>query len=226
MKPIFCLIIFLWTIESMSCKKNDFDGVYINESGSQLIRIVSDTLTVNSSDIDEESLAVCTCRVITNSFLEINSICNPGIQALKNMSITYSKQKEEVESPHVLVRFHLPNTQREMYANIHQGMRDYKGVIKNGVCDISMDSKTNDLTKPFSFTITPIDYVESNPDGQYYGILYILYPFEIQYVQNDIIDITLPSVTNNLFKLYFIKGEYVHFTRDGLEWRGDIYYKQ
>ena len=210
----------------MSCKTNDFDGVYINESASRLLRIVGDTLTVNSLGLDEESLAVCSCKIITDSFMEINSICNPGIQALKNMSITYSKQNEEVMNPHAIVRFHLPNAQRGMYAHIHRGMRNYKGDIRNGVCEILMDSDAIGLTKSFSFTITPNDYVESNPEGQYYGILYLLYPFEIQYVQNDIVNITLPSVTNNLFELYFIKGEYVHFTRDGLEWRGDIYYKQ
>lgn len=227
MKSTLCLLsaVCISTV-SLSGKINKPNGVFCNDSYSLSIIIDGDTLKMLSCNVDEGALTVCNIEMMTDTFMKINSNYNPGIQALKNMSITYSKQEEDITNPHVIVRFHLPNIQRDMKATIHRGMMDYTGFIRNGACEITMDSNTADSSKPFSFTISPVDYVESNPDGQFYGVLYILYPFEIKYENNDIVTIELPSVNPNLFEMYFIKGEYIHLTRDGLEWRGEIYHRQ
>ena len=227
MKTKLCMLLAgCMSCLNMSGNIKAHNGVYRNESGTLSIIIGDDSVTMLSCDEDEGALAVCTKEMMTDSFMMINSMCNPGIQALEHMSITYSKRNEGCLSPDVTVRFHLPNTQREMKANIHRGMRDYTGLIRNGVCEITLDDVMTGSAKSFSFTITPTDYVESNPDGQYYGVLYILYPFEIRYEENDVVTIELPSVSSNIFELYFIKGEYIHFTGDGLEWRGDAYHRQ
>ena len=211
---------------NMSGNINGHNGVYRNESGTLSIIISDDSVTMLSCDEDAGALAVCTKEMVTDSFMMINSVCNPGIKALEHMSITYSKRNEGCLNPDVTVRFRLPNTKSEMKANIHRGMRDYTGIIRNGVCEITVDSSMISSENSFSFTITPIEYAESNPEGQYYGVLYILYPFGIRYEENDIVTIELPSVSSNIFELYFIKGEYIHFTGEGLEWRGEAYHRQ
>lgn len=208
------------------CIANDkYCGTCTNESGSIVMDIQGDTLIMKSYESD--TLAICNWQRVSDTFMEINSIVNPVVNAFKDMSIHRSKLPNDTSNTPAIFRFVLPNTTDDLEIYVLCGTKSYKGLIHNGVSQITLNNyRSRRFPEPISFGIRPIIYVESNPQSQYFGLLYLSYPFDIKYELNDLITIELPSVTPDLFNQYFIKGEYVHIVDEGLEWRGDTYYKQ
>ena len=225
MKQLCCLACFILSLCLGITMANRWNGDYYNESGSVIIEISNDSLVIKSYDM-EEPLAICKTEVVSDSFIEINSILDPNETAFKDMVINYKKQSEQDSVSNAIVDFRLPKSSYEMKISLYCGTNVYKGITKNGECSISLNKYSGKFPEPFTFFIEPPYYKESNPEGQYYGILYLMYPVEIKYRQDDIITIDLPSVTPTIFERYFIKGEFIRFFEESLEWRGDIYYKQ
>jgi len=203
-------------------------GIYSDESGSTIIVVSGDTLKISSASGIESNtcLAVCECKEISESFVEINSIVNPIFDAYNNISITYSNHSENVNNSdsNAIVNFILPNTSAIVEFHIYCGTVYYTKEASNGICQISLNRNRIDSPKSFSFVLRPLYYTESNPDAQFYGLLFYLYPYEIEYSKGDIITIELPSVTDNLFDQYYIKGEYIYLTCNGFQWRGESFY--
>lgn len=191
-----------------------------------IINISGDTLLINSWDVDLNPLAVCVCNKKGNSFLEINSISLPIISALKDWSIKYSKQPAETKVNHAIIEFILPNAVGELDIEVFCGNQNYKSICKDGKCIVDLDRNVDFATNAFHFSIAPKDYSASNFVGQYFGVLYLFYPFDIEFETDDIIIIDIPSITKYFFEKYFIEGEYIHIIDKGLEWRGNIFYKQ
>lgn len=216
---IFIIISHYHTISA-----NSYDGSYANESGSTLIYISGDTLTIISNYEESSTLAVCKCKKISESFLEINTLDNPVFSAFRDMSVQYDGQ--DLTNTPVIVKFNMPNAETDLKINVLCGMQSYAGISHNGICQITLDSTALSTQEKIYFDIEPLQYDISTPEGQYYGLLYISYPFDIKCKNYDIITIELPSVTKSLFSQYYIKGEYVHKTRKGIEWRVELYYKQ
>lgn len=69
-------------------------------------------------------------------------------------------------------------------------------------------------------------YIESNPAGQYFGVLYYEYPYKVDLNTEKSIIINLPDVTDKLFSQYYLLGEYIQVTPNGIKWRGEYYKKQ
>lgn len=226
MKQFYCIAFFIlcvsFNILTMAYRWN---GKFENESGSVIMEILNDTLVIRSYN-EEEPLAVCKTREVSDSFLEIQSVVNPNVAAFKDIHINYEKQSDQDSVSNAIVNFRLPKSSHQMKISIYCGTNLYAGTTNNGECSISLNKYSGNYPNPFTFFIEPLYYVESNPEGQYYGVLYLMYPMEIKYNNTDIITIHLPSVTVDLFEGYFIRGEYIHFIEGGLEWRGDKYYKQ
>lgn len=218
------VMIFLIISHYQAISAYSYDGSYANESGSTFIYIIGDTLTIRSNDEEPSTLAVCKCKKISDSFLEINTLDNPVLSAFKDMSVQYDSQ-DLTDTPAV-IKFIMPNAQTDLKINVLCGMQSYAGILDNGICQITLDRTAVSATEKFYFDIAPCYYNVSTPEGQYYGLLYIFYPFDIKCNNNDIITIKLPSVTKSLFSQYYIKGEYVHKTKKGIEWRGELYYRQ
>lgn len=220
------IIVYFTSFSFISLGNNNYHGSYINESGSIVMDISNDSLIIKSYDFDLDTLAVCNWKSISESFLEINSKVDPVVTAFKDMSIHRSIQTSDTVNNPAVFRFVLPNTTEDMEIYVICGTKSYKGITQNGIFQVTLDKNISKFPEPLSFYIKPLFYSESNPASQYYGILYLSYPFNIRYNLNEMITIELPSVTPSLFYQYFIKGEYVNMTNEGLEWRGDIYYKQ
>ena len=68
-------------------------------------------------------------------------------------------------------------------------------------------------------------YVESNPAGQYFGVLYYMYPYEVNLDSEKSIVIKLPNITDTLFDQYFLLEEYIQVVPHGIKWRGEYYKK-
>ena len=218
------IIVYFFFASFNSTANNNYNGSYSNESGSVVMDIYGDTLIIKSYELD--TLAVCNWKNASENFLEINSIVDPVFTAFKDMSIQRSSMTIDSISHPAVFRFMLPNTTEDMEIYVSCGTKSYNGMIKNGIFQLVLDKNIRKYPEPLTFDIKPIFYTESNPAAQYYGILYLSYPFGIKYNLNELITITLPSVKPSLFDQYFIKGEYIKMIKEGLEWRGEIYFKQ
>lgn len=185
------------------------NGVYHNESGARLIEIKNDTLkflSCSSSSIEEGEksyypLAICKITEVCNTFFEINSIKGPEQSAFKDILIT-----EEVSSNNAPyeISFKVPNASMPIKFNVWCGTILYSGVTEKGKCTIVLNNR-NRINPPesFRFSFQPMFYVESNPAGQYFGVLYYMYPCKVDLDSEKSIVIKLPNITDTLFDHIF-----------------------
>ena len=204
MRFIFCIFLSVIGLVSFGeTSKKLENGIYHNETSSKLIEIKNDTLKFySSSSIEGEQsflLAICQITKVSDTFFEINSIEGPMQSAFKNILII-----EEVSGNKTLaeILFKVPNTTIELNRN-----------------------RINS-PKSFRFTFQPMYYTESNPAGQYFGVLYYEYPYKVDLNTEKSIIINLPDVTDKLFNQYYLLGEYIQVTPNGIKWRGEYYKKQ
>lgn len=207
------------------------NGVYHNESGARLIEIKNDTLkflSCSSSSIEEGErsyypLAICKITEASNTIFEINSIEGPEQSAFKDILIT-----EEVSSNNAPyeISFKVPNASIPIKFDVWCGTILYSGVTEKGKCTIVLNNR-NRINPPdsFRFSFQPMYYVESNPAGQYFGVLYYMYPYEVDLDSEKSIVINLPNITDTLFDQYFLLGEYIQVVPHGIKWRGEYYKK-
>ena len=208
----FLYIIFLSVIGMVSygeTPKKLENGVYHNESGARLIEIKNDTLkflSCSSSSIEEGEksyypLAICKITEVCNTFFEINSIKGPEQSAFKDILIT-----EEVSSNNAPyeISFKVPNASMPIKFNVWCGTILYSGVTEKGKCTIVLNNR-NRINPPesFRFSFQPMFYVESNPAGQYFGVLYYMYPCKVDLDSEKSIVIKLPNITDTLFDHIF-----------------------
>lgn len=100
------------------------------------------------------------------------------------------------------------------------------GITEKGTCTIVLNRNRINSPKSFRFTFQPMYYTESNPAGQYFGVLYYEYPYKVDLNTEKSIIINLPDVTDKLFNQYYLLGEYIQVTPNGIKWRGEYYKKQ
>lgn len=203
------------------------NGIYHNETSSKLIEIKNDTLKFySSSSIKGEQsfpLAICQITKVSDTFFEINSIEGPMQSAFKNILII-----EEVSGNKTLaeILFKVPNTTMPIKFNVYCGTISYSGITEKGTCTIVLNRNRINSPKSFRFTFQPMYYTESNPAGQYFGVLYYEYPYKVDLNTEKSIIINLPDVTDKLFNQYYLLGEYIQVTPNGIKWRGEYYKKQ
>lgn len=206
------------------------NGVYHNESGARLIEIKNDTLkflSCSSSSIEEGEksyypLAICKITEVCNTIFEINSIERPEQSAFKDILIT-----EEVSSNNAPyeISFKVPNASIPIKFDVWCGTILYSGVTEKGECTIVLNRNRITSSDSFRFSFQPMYYVESNPAGQYFGILCYMYPYEVNLDSEKSIVINLPNITDTLFDQYFLLGEYIQVVPHGIKWRGEYYKK-
>lgn len=206
------------------------NGVYHNESGARLIEIKNDTLkflSCSSSSIEEGEksyypLAICKITEASNTFFELNSIERPEQSAFKDILIT-----EEASSNNASyeISFKVPNASIPIKFDVWYGTILYSGVTEKGECTIVLNRNRITSSDSFRFSFQPMYYVESNPAGQYFGILCYMYPYEVNLDSEKSIVINLPNITDTLFNQYFLLGEYVQVVPHGIKWRGEYYKK-
>ena len=198
------------------------NGVYHNESGARLIEIKNDTLkflSCSSSSIEEGEksyypLAICQIAEASNTFFEINSIERPEQSAFKDILIT-----EEVSSNNAPyeISFKVPNASIPIKFDVWCGTILYSGVTEKGECTIVLNRNRITSSDNFRFSFQPMYYVESNPAGQYFGVLYYMYPYEVNLDSEKSIVIKLPNITDTLFDLFFLLGEYIQVVPLGIK---------
>ena len=110
--------------------------------------------------------------------------------------------------------------------NVYCGTISYSGITEKGTCTIVLNRNRINSPKSFRFTFQPMYYTESNPAGQYFGVLYYEYPYKVDLNTEKSIIINLPDVTDKLFSQYYLLGEYIQVTPNGIKWRGEYYKKQ
>lgn len=206
------------------------NGVYHNESGARLIEIKNDTLkflSCFSSSMEEGErsyypLAISQITEVCNTIFEINSIERPEQSAFKDILIT-----EEVPSNNASyeISFKVPNASIPIKFDVWYGTILYSGVTEKGECTIVLNRNRINSSDSFRFSFQPMYYVESNPAGQYFGILCYMYPYEVNLDSEKSIVINLPNITDTLFDQYFLLGEYIQVVPHGIKWRGEYYKK-
>ena len=193
-----------------------------------MIEIKNDTLkflSCSSSSIEEGEkscypLAICKITEASNTFFEINSIERPEQSAFKDILIT-----EEVSSNNAPyeISFKVPNASIPIKFDVWCGTILYSGVTEKGECTIVLNRNRITSSDNFRFSFQPMYYVESNPAGQYFGILCYMYPYEVNLDSEKSIVINLPNITDTLFDQYFLLGEYIQVVPHGIKWRGEYY---
>ena len=206
------------------------NGVYHNESGARSIEIKNDTLkflSCSSSSIEEGEksyypLAICKITEASNTFFELNSIERPEQSAFKDILIT-----EEASSNNASyeISFKVPNASIPIKFDVWCGTILYSGVTEKRECTIVLNRNRITSSDNFRFSFQPMYYVESNPAGQYFGVLYYMYPYEVNLDSEKSIVINLPNITDTLFDHYFLLGEYIQVVPHGIKWRGEYYKK-
>ena len=124
------------------------------------------------------------------------------------------------------ILFKVPNTTMPIKFNVYCGTISYSGITEKGTCTIVLNRNRINSPKSFKFTFQPMYYTESNPAGQYFGVLYYEYPYKVDLNTEKSIIINLPDVTDKLFNQYYLLGEYIQVTPNGIKWRGEYYKKQ
>ena len=227
----FILFIFLSVIGMVSYGKTSKkleNGVYHDESGVRLIEIKNDTLKFFScySSIEEgESycpLAICKITEVSNTFFEINSIEGPVQSAFKDILIT--EEASGNNAPYE-ISFEVPNAYRPIKFEVRVGTNLYSGVTEKGKCTIVLDRNGVNPPESFSFSFQPKYYVESSPAGQYFGVLYYMYPYEVKLDSEKSFVIKLPNITDTIFSHYYFFGDYIQVVHHGIKWRGEYYKK-
>ncbi|MDE6342062.1 MAG: hypothetical protein K2K93_07075 [Muribaculaceae bacterium] len=206
-----------------------YAGTYDGEYGMNKINISRDSLIIMAYDGDEFKVkAECKYKRVGKDFIEINSVISPYDKAIKTMSIKYNKQSVDSTELHPKVNFILSDTISEFTIDVYCGNLSYNGITKNGQCQFTLNRNPTQYTfsTTFTFYIKPKSIFASNLAEQYLGVIGIFYPFGIEYNENDLITIELPSVTEELFSNYYIRGEYIHIVNDKLEWRGEGFYRE
>lgn len=231
MRFIFCIFLSVIGLVSFGeTSKKLENGIYHNETSSKLIEIKNDTLkflSCSSSSIEEWEksyypLAICKITEASNTFFEINSIEGPEQSAFKDILIT-----EEVSSNNAPyeISFKVPNASIPIKFDVWCGTILYSGVTEKGKCTIVLNRNRINSSDSFRFSFQPMYYVESNPAGQYFGVLYYMYPYEVNLDSEKSIVIKLPNITDTLFDQYFLLGEYIQVVPHGIKWRGEYYKK-
>ena len=228
MRLLICLILSVIGLASYGKAPHEFaNGTYYNEVGSKLIEIKNDTLILRSSSITEGEqgtlLAICRISTINDSFFEINSIEGSVLSAFKDVLITEEVQDDNTFSK---ISFEVPNTNMEIRFNVYCGTSFYSSTVENGVCSIILNRNQINAPKSFIFTFQPISYTESNPAGQFFGVLYYEYPYRVDLKDEKNIVIKLPNVSDILFEQYYLLGEYVQIMPYGIKWRGEFFEKK
>ena len=144
MKFIFCIIL---SAIGMACySKNPIkieNGIYVNKSGSKLMEIKNDTLTLRSSSIESGQstpLAICKIMKAGKAFFEINSVDGSVLSAFKNISITEDTQDDKISSK---ITFEVPNTTMPIKFNVYCGTILYISSRALKFCDNNLLSDSN-----------------------------------------------------------------------------------
>ena len=77
-----------------------------------------------------------------------------------------------------------------------------------------------------SFAFQPVYYNESNPAGQFFGVLFYEYPYKIGLKKRQNIVVRLSNVTDELFEQYYLSGEYINVMPNVIKWKGDFFERQ
>lgn len=231
MRFIFCIFLSVIGLVSFGeTSKKLENGIYHNETSSKLIEIKNDTLkflSCSSSSIEEGEksyypLAICQITEASNTFFEINSIERPEQSAFKDILIT--EEASSNNAPYE-ISFKVPNASIPIKFDVWCGTILYSGVTEKGKCTIVLNRNRINSSDSFRFSFQPMYYVESNPAGQYFGVLYYMYPYEVNLDSEKSIVIKLPNITDTLFDQYFLLGEYIQVAPHGIKWRGEYYKK-
>lgn len=234
----FILFIFLSVIGMVSYGKTSKkleNGVYHNESGTRLIEIKKDTLKFFSLDpgtsgeagmtggLSYYPTAICQITEVSNTFFEINSIeglIKRGV--FKDISIT--EEASGNNAPYE-ISFEVPNASKPIKFEVSVRTNRYSGVTENGECTIVLNRNRFYPPESFRFSFQPMSYVESNPAGQYFGVLYYMYPYEVKLDSEKSFVIKLPNITDTIFSHYYFFGDYIQVVHHGIKWRGEYYKK-
>ena len=227
MKFIFCIIL---SAIGMACySKNPIkieNGIYVNKSGSKLMEIKNDTLTLRSSSIESGQstpLAICKITKAGKAFFEINSVDGSVLSAFKNISITEDTQDDKISSK---ITFEVPNTTMPIKFNVYCGTILYSAIAEKGKCSIILNKNRTNSPDSLSFAFQPVYYNESNPAGQFFGVLFYEYPYKIGLKKRQNIVVRLSNVTDELFEQYYLSGEYINVMPNGIKWKGDFFERQ
>lgn len=234
----FLYIIFLSVI-GVACygktSKKLENGVYHDESGVRLIEIKNDTLkcfTLDPGTSGEAGMtgglsyyptAICQITEVSNTFFEINSIeglIKRGV--FKDISIT--EEASGNNAPYE-ISFEVPNASKPIKFEVSVRTNRYSGVTENGECTIVLNRNRFYPPESFRFSFQPMSYVESNPAGQYFGVLYYMYPYEVKLDSEKSFVIKLPNITDTIFSHYYFFGDYIQVVHHGIKWRGEYYKK-
>lgn len=88
------------------------------------------------------------------------------------------------------------------------------------------DDELNTFVCLKAIAFQPVYYNESNPAGQFFGVLFYEYPYKIDLKKQKNVVVKLPNVTDELFEQYCLFGEYINVMPHGIKWRGEFFEKQ
>lgn len=202
---------------------SNLGSVYcIDVNGMQL-----NFMSSSQPGIPEDTLAICDFKWVDKSFIEVNSIKDPFIEASKSMIIFQTKDST-INNDSIMVIFKIP-TQGELVIHLLSDTSSFDFIRD---CEYKLEynqSKQvlfiNKNSVKISFTVKQKDVTPSTLTGYLYSILEFL---QAEVVINDNINkiiIEIPAINDEFFERYYIKGEYARVINDKIIWRGVTYKK-
>lgn len=229
-------LILILTVGETGFSKS-IDGLYMDDSGLMCMNISGDTLLISMVDPDRivfdtspiysyssddfSVRAVCSIKKLEKGFYTINSIDGgPGLQIFKDMSIT----QEEIPEwqTHTTVTFIIPNTDEEIEFTVKcYGANSYVGTTSDRKCEILLDPTPHNYA-PFTFSFRQLHPKESLIGGRLLSPLYynsIVLNKKFNHKRKNV-TITLPNITDETLKQFFILEEIIQVLPSGkIRWR-------
>lgn len=221
MKYLLGVIFIIMGLSSYGRKTDKPEnGIYYSESGSTWFEIKNDTLLFKSFLFTEKehTLAICKITRIDNNFFEINSIGGSIFDFFKGISVTEEPSEDKNIST---ITFDVPNADSRVQFDILYYFKTYSAITENGKCTININHSK--YTTDCHFWLRPIQYNQSNVEGQFFGVLQYEYPIDLDLKGGKNIVVRLPGVTDLMFEQFYLTGEYVQIVRGGVKWNGKVY---
>lgn len=202
------------------------DGKYYDESGFY-IEVVDKHFKMSlpnyaRNGYNSEILAEGIIQPINGSFIELNSLKDPFLEASKTLKIR-EEANHFISNDSLKIKIIIPYTMGNLIimaftSNFKQNKFYYS-------------SQQTEFTIPFqggniSFQIYPDYIMPHTAEGSFYGILeYNTLDFTLEKGIN-YIEINIPTIDNSFFEKYYIKGEYARIIDDNIIWKGKVFKKK
>ena len=226
---IFFLIIAFYGCKSYNYqyynKKKDLVGIYLNESGMDIIKIKKDSFLYIRPQQNHfpvyysDTLALCHFKRVGNELIELNTL-SPDERVKLSMQVQQEKDIALGLGKHLA--FNIPIQQNLKISILTDNFKRYNLAYSESQNNIVLPQNTKEI----SILIEPTELKSHADGGFFFSAVHCSLP--IIKIENDanLIKVLLPAMDDMFFERFYIKGEYARICGDTIIWKGESFIKQ